>query len=158
MAGPAARVVTEAERAHLALHVGDVRFGGDARVGAGLHRELLGGQAERVVTHRVQHVEAVHAAEARVHVGGDEAERVPDVQSDPARIREHVEHEAAGPVGEVARILGEQAGAVGSPEHVLRVPPVLPRALDLTGEHGGVAVRRNVVSACRHAPESSGRW
>ena len=58
----AARIVTEAERAHLALHVGDVRLGRDARVGAGLHRELLGGQPERVVTHRVQHVVAIHAA------------------------------------------------------------------------------------------------
>ena len=149
--------MTEAERAHLALHVGDVRLGGDARVRAGLHRELLGGQAERVVTHRVQHVEAVHAAEARVHVGGDEAERMPDVQPDTARIREHVEHETARSIGEVTGILGEQPGAVGRPEHVLRVPTVLPLALDLTGERGGVPVLRDVVGARRHAPESSGR-
>ena len=70
-------------------------FGRDARVRAGLHRVLLGGETERVVAHRVQHVEAVHALEARVHVGGDEAERMADVQPDAARVREHVEHEQA---------------------------------------------------------------
>ena len=90
----APRVVAEPERAQLALHVRDVLLGGDARVRARLHRVLLGRQAERVVAHRVQHVEAVHALEARVHVGGDVAERVADVEPDAARVREHVEHEA----------------------------------------------------------------
>ena len=62
-----------------------------------------------------------------------------------------------GPVGEVARILGEQPGAVGRPEHVLGVPTVLPRVLDLVGERRVVAVRRDVVGALDHAPERSGR-
>ena len=157
VAGPAARVVAETERAQLALHVGDVRLGGDARVRAGLHRVLLGGEAERVVAHRVQHVEAGHAAEARVHVGGDEAERVADVQPDPLGYGNMSSTNRLGPIGDVARILGEQTGAVGRPEHVLGVPAVLPRVLDLVGERRVVAVRRDVVGALGHAPERSGR-
>ncbi len=120
-------------------------LGGDARVRAGLDRVLLGGQPERVVAHRVQDVEAVHPLEARVHVGGDVAERVPDVEPDPARVREHVEHEHARPFRDVARILAQQAGAVGRVEDVLAVPTVLPLVLDLVGERGGVAMRRNFV-------------
>ena len=61
-----------------------------ARVGAGLHRVLLGGQAEGVEPQGVQHVTAVHPEVAGVDVGGDVAERVPDVQSLTRRIREHV--------------------------------------------------------------------
>src|SRR4029079_14534551 len=87
----------------------------------------------------------------------DEPERMTDVQTDPTRVREHDEHEPARSIGEVTGILGEQPCAVGSPEHVLRVPPVLPRALDLTGKRGGVPVLRNVVGERGHAPESSGR-
>ena len=153
----AARVVAEAERAQLALHVGDVRLGGHARVRAGLHRELLGREPERVVAHRVQHVEAGHAAEPRVHVGGDEAERVAHVQADTARVREHVEDEPARAVGHVPRVLGQQAGAVGRPEHVLGVPAVLPGVLDPVGQRRVVTVRRSVVGTLGHARERSGR-
>ena len=127
----------------LAAHVGDVRLGGDARVLAGLHRVLLGGQAEGVVAHRVQHVVAGHALEAGVDVGADVAERVPDVEAGAARVREHVEHvelargrptaakpSASAPVG-----LGAQNVCVG-------LPPVLPLRLDLVRERGVVAVAR----------------
>ena len=90
-----------------------------------------------------------------VHVGGDVAERVADVEADAARVREHVEHEQARPVGDAARVLGQQPGAVRRPEHVLGVPAVLPRALDLVRERRVVAVRRDVVGriASREATE-----
>ena len=100
------RVVAEPERAQLAAHGGDVRLGGDARVLAGLHRVLLGREAERVVAHRVQHVVAVHAHEAGVDVGADVAERVADVQAGAARVREHVEHEELAPVGDGVEPVG----------------------------------------------------
>ena len=84
--------MAEAERTELAAHGGDVRVDRGAWVLPVLHRVLLGGQAERVVAHGVQHVAVVHAHEARVHVGADVAERVADVEPLAARVREHVEH------------------------------------------------------------------
>ena len=68
-------VVGEAERLELAPVDVDVAPGGLARVGAGLDRVLLGGQAEGVPAHRVQHVEAAHALVARDRVGADVALR-----------------------------------------------------------------------------------
>ena len=53
-------VVAQAQPAQLRPVPLDVRLGGDPRVRAGLHRVLLGGQAERVEAHRVQHVVAGH--------------------------------------------------------------------------------------------------
>ena len=73
----------QAQPAQLASVVGDVLLGGDPRVLAGLDRVLLGGQAEGVEAHRVQHVVSGHALEAGVDVGADEAERVTDVQAAP---------------------------------------------------------------------------
>ena len=58
---------------------------------AGFDSVLLGGQAERIPAHRMQHVEAARAAVARQNVRGRVAFRMPDVQSRAARIRKHVE-------------------------------------------------------------------
>ncbi len=74
-------VVRQAQPAQLRAVPLDVRLGGGPRVGAGLHRVLLGGQAERVEAHRVQHVAAGHPLVAGVAVGADVAQRVPDVQA-----------------------------------------------------------------------------
>src|SRR5262249_23733644 len=52
----AAGVVAQAQPAQLAPVGGDVLLGVDAGVDAGLHGVLLGGQAEGVEAHRVQHV------------------------------------------------------------------------------------------------------
>ena len=85
-------VVAQAQPPELAAHGGDVRLGGDPRVLAGLHRVLLGRQAEGVEAHRVQHVVAGHPLVAGEHVGADVAERVADVQPVAAGVREHVQH------------------------------------------------------------------
>ncbi len=53
-------VVAQPQAPQLTAHVGDVRIGRDRRVGAGLHGELFGGQAEGVEPHRVEHVVAGH--------------------------------------------------------------------------------------------------
>ena len=138
--------MAEAERPQLAAHVGDVRLGRDPRVLAGLHRVLLGRQAEGVVAHRVQHVVAGHPLVAGVDVGADVAERVADVEPVAAGVREHVEHvelragpatcskpSASGPVG------------FGRANVSSRLPAVLPAQLDLRGE-GRVVPELGLVS------------
>ncbi len=87
----AAVVVAQAQLAQLRLVALDVVLGGLARVRARLHGVLLGGQAERVETHRVQHVAPGHPQVAAQHVGADEAQRVPDVQPGAGRVGEHVQ-------------------------------------------------------------------
>ncbi len=138
------RVVPEAERPQLAPHVGDVRLGGDPRVLAGLHRVLLGREAEGVVAHRVQHVVAAHAHEARVDVGADVAERMTHVEARTTRVREHVEHVELPPVGDRREPVVELAAGVRRPEGALRLPSVLPLRLDLVGERGVVAELRDL--------------
>ena len=77
-------VVREAERLQLRPEAVDVARRRDGRVRARLDRVLLGGQAERVPAHRVQHVEAAHALVAREDVGRGVAFRVADVQAGAA--------------------------------------------------------------------------
>ncbi len=64
-----------------------------ARVLAGLDRVVLGGQAERVVAHRVQHPAAGAAVEVRDRVADRVDLQVADVRL-AARVREHLEHVA----------------------------------------------------------------
>ena len=108
----ATRVVGQAQPAQLSAHRRDVGLGGDLGVLAGLHGVLLGRQAERVVAQGVQHVVAGHPLEAAVHVGRDVAQRVPDVQPDARRVREHVEHVGLGPARHPRR--GRPAVPTGS--------------------------------------------
>lgn len=75
--------MAQTQSPQLPAEVLDVGFGADARVGAGLHRILLGGQPERVESQRVQHVVAGHPEVAGVDVGGDVTQRMADVQAVP---------------------------------------------------------------------------
>ena len=77
----AAVVVVDTQPAQLRADRGDVGLGGHPRVLPGLDGVLLGGQAEGVVAHRVQHVVAVHPAEPAGDVGAQVAQRVADVQA-----------------------------------------------------------------------------
>ncbi len=133
-------IVCQAESAQLASVGGDVLIGRDLRVLAGFDGELLGGQAEGVEAHRVQHVVAGHPLEAGEHVGADETERVPNMQSAARRVREHVEHEQllAALGGQLG--VGQRAGGVRRLERVVLVPPVLPAQFDVLGERSVVAV------------------
>ena len=137
----APRVVAEPQRSELAAHVGDVGFGSGSRVLAGLHRVLLGGQAEGVVAHGVQDVVASHAHEPGVDVGADVAEGVADVQAGAARVREHVEHVELAAVGDLGEPARQRAGGVGRPEGAPGVPAVLPLRFDPVRERGVVAKR-----------------
>ena len=85
----------------------------------GLHRVLLGGQAERVPADRVQDVEAPGAP-----VAGDDVRRgvalgMADVQPRPRGVGKHVEHVVFGPRGCVFR-----------PERAVFFPERLPVGLD----------------------------
>ena len=137
-------VVRKPQAPQLAAHVGHVGFGRDARMLTGLHGVLLRRQAECVVRKRVQHVVAAHAPVPAQHVRGDVSERMPDVQSLPRGVREHVHEKELGPAGDVAR---QRAGRVGGLERALGLPAVLPARLDLGGQHAGVPVRRGCIGA-----------
>jgi hypothetical protein len=134
--------VRQPQPPQLALHDRDVRLGGDARVLPRLHGVLLGGQPEGVEAQGVQHVVALHPAEAADDVRGDVPERVADVQPGPGRVGEHVHHEERAPtgLGVAARTVGEVTGGVRREEGPPAVPLVLPARLDRRGERRGVAV------------------
>jgi hypothetical protein len=141
--------VAEAEAAQLRAVALDVGLGGGARVGAGLHRVLLGGQPEGVEAHRVQHVVSGHPQVAAQHVGADEPQRMPDVQTGAGRVREHVQQ-----VGFLASLLrqmrvGQLAGRVRRVERAALGPMVLPAPLDPVGQRGGIAERRRLVALAR---------
>ncbi len=119
-AGDLARPVErQADHVHLAVVVGDVALGGDARVDAHLDGVVLRGQAERVPAHGVEHVEALHALEARDRVGGDVVAAVADAQPVAGRVREEVEGVELGLVALVGRAVG-----------VALLPEALPLLLD----------------------------
>ena len=159
----AAQVVAQPQPAQLPAEDPDVGLGGRPGVLSGLHRVLLGGQAERVEAHRVQHVGAGHPQVAGVHVGADVAQRVADVQPLAARVREHVHHVAARPPGDPVETLRQRAGRVGGVEGARPFPAVLPGGLDPLGQRRGVPVRRGVrrrhlrrpVDCLAHARRSS---
>jgi hypothetical protein len=119
-------IVGEAERFELAAEVLDVGGGGDRRVLAGLDGVLLGGQAERVVAHRVEHVVAGHALVAADDVGGGVTFRVADVQAGAARVGKHVEHVVFRLGGIEVRVAGTR-GAEG----FFGLPALLPFGLEL---------------------------
>ncbi|MGX1093623.1 hypothetical protein RKD47_004304 [Streptomyces albogriseolus] len=152
-----ALVVAQAQPAQLDLHVLDVGLGGHARVRAGLHRVLLGGQAEGVEAQGVQDVVPGHALEAGVDVGGDVAQRVADVQARARGVGEHVHDELLGPRDQLG-VARQVTLGVGRRVRALGVPEVLPACLDLGGQGGRVAVRRGLRGCgvrLAHDPQSS---
>ncbi len=144
----ATAVVAKSQPALLFTEAGDVGGRGDRRVLAGLDGVLLGRQTECVETHRVEHVAAGHALVARIDVGTGVAEHVSHVQPVPGGVGEHVVD-----IELFARCIGsggvgQRAYRVGCVKRAVSIPVVLPPALDLCGEHGGVPERGNVVD-CR---------
>ena len=69
----------------------DVLLRGDGGMRPRLDGILLGRQAKRVPSHRMEHVETLHALVAAQDVGGGVAFRMADVEARPAGVREHVE-------------------------------------------------------------------
>ena len=119
----------------------DRGLGGLARMLAGADRVVLGGQAEGVVAHRMQHPEAVAPAKVRHRVADGVDLQVTDVRL--ARgIGQHLQHVALGPlVGLVADLPGALLGPQG-----------LPPGLDLLGF---VAVHTGIAGYLRGFPAGS---
>ena len=120
LAGPVDR---DPPLAELALEGGDRGVGRLARVAAGADRVVLGGQAERVVAHRLQDAPAGAAVEVGDGVADGVDLQVADVRL-AARVREH--HEHVGLRAGVVRVVGDLPG-------VLVGPHPLPAGLDLRG-------------------------
>ncbi len=85
-----------AHRAQLSFHRFDVFIGRILRVHACLDRVILGGQPERVETHRLKHVITLHLFEAGIAVGRAVVIPVPDVQFCAGRVREHFQNVVFG--------------------------------------------------------------
>ena len=90
----------------------DVALGGDGGMLSGLDGILLGGQAERIVTHRMQDVEPFQPLVTGENVGSDITQRMTDMQTGTGRIREHVEHVKFG----TSSILGDAIGMIFAPK------------------------------------------
>ena len=84
-------IVAEADSLELAAEIIDIAGRGDAWVLTGFDGVLLSGQTERIPTHRVKHVVALHAVEAGKDVRGCVAFDMADMESVATGIREHVE-------------------------------------------------------------------
>ena len=129
--------------AELALEGGDRALGRLARRLAGLDRVVLGRQAEGVVAHRVDHLEAVAAAE----VGDRVADRVALEMADVGLARgvgQHLQH-----VGLRLRVVEAGLARVGDLPGPLLGPDLLPLALDrlrlvdARSSHRGDLMRRS---------------
>ena len=117
----AAPVVHRAHRLQLPAHALDVVHRPARRMDAAIDRRILRGQAERIESHRMQHVVAAHAHEASVRVGWRHRIPVPDVQI--ARgIRVHRQRVPPGTRIVVAHLVQRIVG-----------PPPLPLGIDLAG-------------------------
>ena len=101
-----------------------------------LDRVLLRRKPERVPADRVEHVAPPHPRRARDDVRRGVALRVADVQTRPARVREHVEDVGLWPRGV------ELPGQVRSPKGLVLVPDALPFGLDLRERVGFRRLRR----------------
>jgi hypothetical protein len=141
-------VVAEAERLELPPERLGVVLGRDRRVLPHLDRVLLGRQAERVPTHRVQDVVAAHAPVPRDDVGRRVALGVADVEAGPRRVREHVED-----VELLLRRVEARLAGVRRLEDLLFVPERLPLRLERRGVVGLVGHGRAQIE---HAGRGKG--
>jgi hypothetical protein len=120
-------VVREAEALQLPLELRDVLLRRLARMGVRLQRVLLGGEAERVPPHRVQHVEPLLALVAGHDVGGRVALRVAHMEARPAGVRKHVEH---------VELLLVVRHLVGRAEGLVLLPVLLPLGFNVVKRIG----------------------
>ena len=121
--------------AELALEGGDRALGRDPWRLAGFDRVVLRRQAEGVVAHRVDHLEAVAAAEVGDRVADRVALEVADVRF--ARgVGQHLQH-----VGLRLRVVVAGLTRVGDLPGLLLSPDLLPLALDLFGVVAGHGAR-----------------
>ena len=136
----------DAPLAELLLEGGDRLLGRLAGMLAGADRVVLGGQAERVVAHRVQHPASRAPMEVRDGVAHGVDLQVPDVRL-AAGVRQHLEHVGLRPW--VVGVVGDLPGVLVRP-HLLPAGLDLGRVVAVVGHLGG-----EDTSAAR--PTSCGR-
>ena len=139
--------MTQTQAPQLAGHVGNVGFGGDPGIGAGLYCELLGRQPERVVAHGVQHIVTGHAFEPGKHVGGYVSQRMPHMKTHPRWIREHVHHKQLRSIHYLIETITEWPHRVWCVEGALFQPCLLPFGLDDSRQIRPVALLGQVIGA-----------
>ncbi len=127
----------------LAAHVGDVLFGGDAWMLAGLYGVLLGRKTKGVIAHGMQHVLTLHAVITADHIGGEIPQRVAHMQALARWIGEHVHGEVGWTaLRVVALAILQLAVDVGRPKRTLVIPDLLPFLLNALSQLRIVAKRR----------------
>ena len=104
----AAPVESKAQPVQLCAHRRDVAARPVAGMDAALDRGVLGGHAEGVPAHRMEHFEALRAAHACHHVAHRVVADVPHVDA-PRRIGEHLEDEG---LGAGTRVVGAEGRGV----------------------------------------------
>jgi len=111
-------VVAKAHLLEFLAHAPDTRLRPGLGIGLSLERGVLGGEAERVPAHRVEHVVALHSAIASVGVRD--------------RVVSDVTHvERARRVGKHAEDVGRIVGVLVKRVDVVALPDVLPELLYL---------------------------
>ena len=114
-------VVGETDTVQLFPIARDILVGRHFRVLAGLDGILLRREAEGIIPHRMQDVEALETLVTREDVAGDVSQRMPDMQAGPGGIREHVQD-----------IKLRFGSILPGPEGLLRRPTGLPLLLDFS--------------------------
>src|SRR5262249_45098589 len=84
-------VVHSADLLKLALEIFDVSLCADGRMNAFLNRIIFGWRAERVPTHRMEHIETLEPLVPRPAIRQDITAPVSYVQSGTRRVRKHIE-------------------------------------------------------------------
>ena len=142
----------EAELGELAMHIRNIFLRGNARVLPGLHRILLGGKAESVITHGVQDVFTLHAVITSHGISCDISKRVAHVQALPRRVWEHI---GDIELRVVRRVSGELPYRVVRVERAFLLPIFLPAVFDIVCQFRRVAIRRAGFNAQFSSPLSS---
>ena len=146
-------IVTEPHRLDLSPEVVDVLGRRDPRMGSGLHRVLLGWQAEGIPTHRMEHVHPTHPPVPRHDIGGGVALEVSDMQPRRRRVGEHVQNVRLGLFRAwLARLRG--------PETARLCPRLLPAGLDFSEWVWGAdwhCLEAAIVNANPHAKSNPAR-
>ena len=130
---------------HLLADARNVAGGYLGGLAPGLDRSIFGGQAERVVAHRMQHLVSGAATEVRDDVAHRVVGDVPHVQV-ARRVRQHLKHVRT------RRIVRGRVGGIGRLERLLVGPYLLPAGLDGLGVvalHAG-RIRSRPTSPSQH--------
>lgn len=92
-------IIRETHDIQLFTETLNVLFGGNGRMLSGLDGILFCGESECIISHGVQHIEAIEAFVSGYDIAGDISKGMSYVQTTSRRVRKHVEHIVFGLVG-----------------------------------------------------------